>query len=43
MTSGSSAGAKTITLSNGSFPLTFDTAGSSGKCGYYDTTNKKWV
>ena len=44
MTSGSSAGAKTITLAeNSTFPITFNAAGTSGKCGYYNTTTKKWT
>lgn len=44
MTAGSTASAKTITLSsNGTFPITFDKTDVTGRCGYYDTTSKKWI
>ena len=44
MTSGSSSAAeKPITLTESNFTITFDTAGTSGKCAYYNTTTKKWT
>ena len=44
MSSGSEAGKKTITLnSNKIFPITFDAAADSAKCGYYNMDKKQWV
>ena len=44
MTGGASAAVKSITLSeNSTFPITFDKTGVTGRCGYYDATNKKWT
>ena len=44
MSSGASPVEKKVTLANNkTFPIQFDTAATSAKCGYYDTANKKWV
>ena len=43
MTSGANAAEKSITLPDGNFTITFDTAATSGKCGYYNTTTKRWT
>ena len=44
MSSGASPAEKKVTLAdNKTFPIKFDAVATSAKCGYYDTTNKKWV
>ena len=43
MTSGADAAEKPIILQDSNFTINFDTAGTSGKCAYYNTTTKKWT
>ena len=43
MTSGANVVEKPIILTNSNFTITFDTAETSGKCGYYNAASKKWT